>query len=93
MEHFGDASRVLAASEQELAEVEGIGPKLLKSFLAMRESPEADKELRRASNLGIELISFADEGYPPALKHIYDPPMLLYVLGKLPESCLSPLKV
>lgn len=38
----------------------------------------------------MELISYLDAGYPPALKQIYDPPLVLYVRGKiLPRDALS----
>ncbi len=51
---------------------------------------EAEKTLKSAESKGIGLLSIEDEGYPPQLREIYDPPFLLFFRGRLPDRC-SPL--
>lgn len=51
----------------------------------------AEKEMRGIERQpDISLAAFKEEGYPELLKKIYDPPLLLYVKGRLPEErCVS----
>jgi len=43
---------------------------------------EAEELIKKAQEMGVELLSLEDEGYPDLLKHIYDPPPILYVKGQ-----------
>lgn len=89
-EHFGNAAKILAATDKELAEVQGVGPKLIQAINNHRDNTEADKELKRASHLGIDILSIVDTRYPQALRQIFDPPPVIYVMGKLPKQvCCS----
>lgn len=45
----------------------------------------ADEEIKKSKEAGIDIVTFFDSRYPEALKTIYDPPILLYVKGALPE--------
>lgn len=84
-ERMGGPEAVLEASVGSLAEVQGIG--LKKSELIRREldesGPRAEAEWAAIQKLGLHLLSLEDEGYPPLLRHIPDPPPLLYVRGRL----------
>lgn len=42
---------------------------------------QAAQARARAAALGVELVTCADESYPPALLHLPDPPMVLWVAG------------
>ncbi len=87
-EHFGNAEKILSASNKELAEVSGVGPKLIQAINVHRDNTEAEKELKRAGHLGIDIISIVDNKYPQALREIFDPPPIIYVLGDLPKQVL-----
>jgi len=50
---------------------------------AIREMAEKDAD--RAKKLGIRIVSWREEGYPPLLREIYDPPALLFYRGVLPD--------
>jgi DNA processing protein len=41
----------------------------------------ASEEMARATSAGIAVLAFDDPSYPPRLKEIYDPPLILYVRG------------
>jgi DNA processing protein len=43
-------------------------------------------EIAQAKKEGVEIVHYFDPRYPSALREIYDPPVLLYVKGRLPES-------
>jgi DNA processing protein len=83
IERFGSAGRVLGASVSELSKVEGIGFKTAERIASTRDTFDAAGELELAHKLGVWLIHFHDERYPPVLKRIYDPPPVLYVKGSL----------
>lgn len=78
---FGSPGRVLKASRQELSEVRGLREK----GLAGLENPElrraAETELRRARQLGLTVICLTDREYPEWLRHIANPPVILYTKG------------
>ena len=88
-EHFGGAVAVWEAEPEALGEVEGVGPKLIGSFLTARDSAkiseEVEKEVERAERLNVALLHLEHPHYPESLRNIYDPPPLIYVRGTLPS--------
>jgi DNA processing protein len=86
LEHFGSATTILEADKSALAEVEGFGEITIKAIAEAKQKDWASKELERAEKLSIQPVHFEHDSYPDALKHIYDPPPLLYVRGNLPMS-------
>jgi DNA processing protein len=50
----------------------------------------AENDAARASKFGIHLVSWRESSYPPLLREIYDPPVLLFYRGDLPNP-LKPL--
>jgi DNA processing protein len=82
VEHFGNPEAVFRAS---LTELEGTGIQAISAqSIATGKSAElAREELARANESGISVICSGDACYPPRLKEIYDPPLVLYVRGKI----------
>jgi len=67
-----------------LTELESIGlPAVTSQCLALGESLRlADAELDKvAQNPGVSLVTMGSEFYPGPLSEIYDPPLVLYVIG------------
>ena len=78
----GDPDRVLAASRDALASVQGVGPALASALAeAAPGAAEAEGEAARARDMGISLVGPGDPGYPLPLVHTFDPPPLLYARG------------
>ena len=82
--HFSSAERVYEAGEAALKEVEDLSPEAVKSLL--------DKDLTREQEIlsvcmekGIRVLCLESPGYPARLKGIFDPPVVLYALGELPD--------
>ena len=83
LEAFGCPAAVLAAPENKLIRVEGIGPETAKILGSWQDQVDPSTEIREASERGIAIVTQDDEGYPAPLRDAYDPPLLLYVWGKI----------
>ena len=83
IKHFGSADRALGTSVSELAKVDGIGFKTAERIASTRDKFDAAAEVESAQKLGVWIVHFDDERYPPVLKRIYDPPPVLYIKGSL----------
>ena len=88
VEHFGGPEAVFRASLTEL-EAAGIQAVSAQSLATGKSAELAREEIARASAAGLHLISMHDPFYPPRLKEIYDPPLVLYVRGN-PEVLTQP---
>lgn len=83
IEHFHSPAAVLRASEKELRQVGGIKERQVSGlFPASNRHNRGEKELERLALLGGVALSFEDEGYPPLLRQLVDPPPVLYILGR-----------
>ena len=88
VEHFGSAEAVFRAS---LTELESAGiPVVSAQSLATGKSAElAREEIAQAAAAEIAMVTMDDSSYPPRLKEIYDPPLILRVRGN-PEVLTRP---
>ncbi len=80
---FGSGPAIFAASKAQLLRVDGIGEEVAENILNWEKNIDLSGELQRIRDFGCEVITQADEDYPPHLRQIYDPPIVLYVRGKL----------
>lgn len=83
LEIFETPQRILSASRSEIQAVRGIGPELAGTITAWERTIDLDRELRRIDEMGLTIVTLADDDYPSLLKGIYDPPLVLYVKGTL----------
>lgn len=82
IERFGTSAAVLAASRDELQNVEGIGPKISARIVAATEEIDAEGELRLAAEHGIDVLIESGDDYPRPLQQIHDPPGVLFRRGQ-----------
>lgn len=85
VEHFGSASEILSAGVDALVRVPGVGSETAAAIAGWESTVDLSGELRRIREYGCGILVGSDEGYPPALREIYDPPLVLYVRGRLEE--------
>lgn len=92
---MGSAQRVCEASIHELQLAEGIGTTRSRAiFQSLKEAADAaPREMERANQAGIEIISCDDPQYPPLLRTIPDPPLVLYLLGTIQPRDLHALAI
>jgi DNA processing protein len=84
LERFGDAAGVSGASAEALASIEGMPRAFAGAWRDKKEFLErADREMDLAESRGIQILTPFDDGYPSLLRTIYDPPIALYVKGRL----------
>ena len=80
---FGDPVSILRADAEQLQQVHGIGPDVAQSIADWESTVDLPGELRRIEEYGCRVLCMEDEEYPPLLREIYDPPIVLYVKGSL----------
>ncbi len=83
LEHFGEAAAILQASASQLARVPGVGEETAAAIAGWERAVPLAAELQRIADFGCHVLTQADGAYPELLRHIYDPPVVLYVKGEL----------
>ncbi len=81
IEYFGSPEEVFAAERSELLRVEGMNNKIASSIRMFSIEKKLENELRLIAKHCVKVITINDAAYPPSLKYIYDPPLILYVSG------------
>ena len=90
---FGSPAHLLELPAGALSSVFGIGDKLAKAITSWKESVRIEEELTMVERAGVKIVTQFDSEYPALLKEIYDPPLVLYVRGELPQSSTHTLGV
>lgn len=83
LHYFGSPERVFMAESGEYLLVEEM-TRQSAELLENKSLREADKILGDCERLGLRILTLHDAEYPDRLRNIYDPPILLYVRGRLP---------
>lgn len=85
---FSQPAEILAASTREIACV--LGDSVAQAINHQRKNIDLDKQLRLIEKYQVKIITQEDPAYPFNLKNIFDPPLVLFLRGKiLPEDNLS----
>ena len=85
LEHFGgDPERIYFGEEGEYLLVEGM-TRAIAGALKQKSLDTANRVLGDCDKLGLRIITIQDLDYPDRLRNIYDPPILLYVQGRMPQ--------
>lgn len=82
VKHFQCASAIFRSSLPELESL-GVPRGLAQSLLSGCTFDDAATQQQTVRSLGVALIPFTDHRYPHRLRHIYDPPPLLYARGRV----------
>lgn len=83
--HFGSPTAAIAAANTGWRDVAGLRPGLA-ALLPAADDPRIPPLLDRLERRGAWLLTLLDPDYPPLLKTIPDPPVLLYGLGRRPAG-------
>jgi len=82
IETFGDPETVFGVGTTELMGIEGMRRDIAQKIAHRALDTEAEGEIRKAEQCHARILVYTDPSYPPLLKEIYNPPMVLYVRGK-----------
>jgi len=83
LDRFETPEKVFSARESEYRDVPGVSLKDI-SKLLMKNPDGANKILADCDSLGYRILTLQDAEYPDRLRNIYDPPVVLYIRGRLP---------
>lgn len=82
LERFGSPQEILLTREACLTDVFGIGQSIARRIRSIRRE-DIDRERALAVEQKVRIITQLDADYPHNLRHIPDPPIVLYVKGTL----------
>lgn len=82
-EAFGNPEAILEARSSDLRSIQGVGPKSAGAIANWRSTIAWEDELKQVERAGVRIIHQEDPDYPVHLLEIHDPPLVLYVRGKL----------
>jgi DNA processing protein len=85
LELFGEPQAVLKASRQQILAVRGIGEEIAGAIASWESTLDLAAELKRIADFGCRILTQQDSDYPPLLREIYDPPVILYLKGTLTD--------
>jgi DNA processing protein len=80
VEHFGSPQAAYTASLTELESC-GIPARVAQSIFAQAGLKEAARDLEASAKAACQVVAYSSDDYPPRLKQIPDPPLVLYVRG------------
>ncbi len=89
LDAFGDPEDAYCAELPECSCLEGLNQEAV-SALMDKQLTNAQTILRQCVDKGISLCTMQDTAYPNRLKHIADPPLVLYYKGQIPDMDHSP---
>ena len=81
IDKFKDPSVIYNLKEKDFLNIKGIGEETIKNLLDEKIKQNLGKHINFMAKNDIDIISINDENYPQILKHIYDPPISLYIRG------------
>ena len=79
---FNIPESIFSLTEYELCSVDGIDQKSAKAIRSFKDFKIGEKITEKTFLKGITISTLWDKEYPQLLKNIYDPPVLLYSMGK-----------
>lgn len=83
LEHFGTPEKIYFGEKEEYSLVEGMTRPIMES-LENKDLAPVDQILGDCDKLGLQIITIKDTTYPDRLRNIFNPPLLLYVQGRMP---------
>lgn len=83
LRHFGSPEDLFFADREELLLAEDVPPSQAELALN-RDLSAADRILADCQRLGQRILTIQDAEYPQRLRNVFDPPLVLYVKGRMP---------
>lgn len=90
LQHFRDPEDIFFADRESFAHIDGMTREGAEA-LSDKDLHQAEKILTDCAREKVHVLTFRDANYPSRLRHIADPPLVLYYKGNLPDFDGSPL--
>jgi len=81
----GDICALFEADEKAVDACHIVNKTQLQSIIYSRNRGRIQRDYEQMDLKGIQCISIENPLYPNTLKYLYDPPVVLYIMGSLPE--------
>jgi len=91
LRHFGSPEKIYLAGATDYKGIEGIRTSEIARLVASKDISKASKALSSCDEIGCRVITLQDAEYPDRLRNIFNAPVVLYILGRLPEIDDEPL--
>jgi len=82
---FKEPQDIFKASSDKLKRFPGIGKEIANSIKEWRED-KLNEEIKNIKKFNVKVVTFEEKDYPPNLKILYDPPLVLYIRGEIREE-------
>ena len=89
LEVFQEPQQILAAKRGDLRKVEGIGNEVADQISNWESTVDLPAELERVRDFGATVLTQQSPSYPPPLREIHAPPIVLYVWGELQTAIIT----
>lgn len=83
LQMYGTPQNIWNLKFEHIIELEGFGKKIAGEILEEKYRKDLDKFVNYMKKNDIKMVNICDKEYPEKLKHIYDPPVTLYVKGNI----------
>ncbi len=87
---IGSGTQLIDTPPKNLLHIEKMTDLVIKGFIEGAKNGENDadykKEYEYITSISGSVLAYGQPGYPSSLSNIYDPPVLLYVVGELTEQ-------
>lgn len=83
LDYFETPEKVYFSDPERYSLVEGI-PHHIQAALREKDMSAVDKILGDCDRLGLRVMTLQDADYPERLRNISDPPLVLYIRGRMP---------
>jgi DNA processing protein len=83
LDHFQSAAAVLAAPADQLAQVAGVGPKLIHTIRTADDHVSVEAITSWCHENNVNLVRRGSDGYPKSLDDLTDAPPVLFVQGEV----------
>ncbi|MBW2082440.1 MAG: DNA-protecting protein DprA [Deltaproteobacteria bacterium] len=80
---YKDPARIFEASYHELLDIGGVSKQAARNIVERRFALDPEKEIRKVEKFGARIIPFSSNEYPPYLREIHDPPVIMYARGQV----------
>jgi len=86
LEHFGNPKNIYEADQEQLRQVDGIGPKLAMNICNTRSLNKALRLQENLQKLDIKILTIHDASYPQQLLQYPKAPTIIYYKGTIRDS-------